>query len=225
MAVGLGQAFTDALMASLGEGVYAVDLDGKVLFLNPAGAEMLGWEPAELLGREMHAMVHAHAADEPCPCRLAFAVGEPVRRDDDTFVARGGRAIPVGWTATPMVTHEGITGAVVAFRDVSEARAAERSRRAEAQRNEVLLHVAGELGAELDVERLAQAVTDAGVMLTRANVGAFFYDLADDEGGDTYTRFTLSGVPREAFAHLPVPRATPVFGPTFNGERTVRFTT
>src|SRR5258705_2070109 len=156
MAVGLGQAFTDALMASLGEGVYAVDLDGRVLFLNPAGAEMLGWEPAELVGREMHAMVHAHGPDAPCPCRLAFAMGEPVRSDDDTFVARGGRAIPVGWTATPMITDDGITGAVVAFRDVSDALAAERSLRTEAQRNEVLLHVAAEL-AELDTERLEPA--------------------------------------------------------------------
>ncbi|HEX5731572.1 MAG TPA: GAF domain-containing protein [Blastocatellia bacterium] len=76
------------------------------------------------------------------------------------------------------------------------------------------------LSAELDLKKLVQAVTDAATDLTDARFGSFFYNVFTDEGGE-YMLYTLSGVPREAFAHFPMPRATDLFGPTFRGEGTV----
>src|SRR6185312_11240843 len=75
--------------------------------------------------------------------------------------------------------------------------------------------------ANLELEPLVQAVTDAGVELSGAAFGAFFYNLVSDEG-ESYTLYTLSGVPREAFEKFPMPRNTAVFGPTFRGEGIVR---
>jgi signal transduction histidine kinase/ActR/RegA family two-component response regulator len=66
-----------------------------------------------------------------------------------------------------------------------------------------------------------QAVTDAATELTGARFGSFFYNVLNEEGA-SYTLYTLSGVPREAFAHFPMPRATDLFGPTFRGEGVVR---
>ena len=77
------------------------------------------------------------------------------------------------------------------------------------------------LSAELDQERLVQAVTDAATELTGARFGSFFYNVLDERGG-SYMLYTLSGVPREAFANFPMPRATALFGPTFRGEKTIR---
>lgn len=74
--------------------------------------------------------------------------------------------------------------------------------------------------AELDQDKLVQAITDAATELTRARFGSFFYNVYKDEGG-SYLLYTLSGVPREAFAHFPMPRATDLFGPTFRGEGTI----
>lgn len=96
----LGQAFTDAVMESLGEAVYAVDEDGRLLSLNPAGEQLLGWKARELLGRDFHAVVHRHGADEPCPCRAVTAGGDVKHRDVDRFVTKAGREISVAWTAT-----------------------------------------------------------------------------------------------------------------------------
>ncbi|MFP5264045.1 MAG: GAF domain-containing protein [Blastocatellia bacterium] len=76
------------------------------------------------------------------------------------------------------------------------------------------------LSAELDLQRLVQAVTDAATELTGAHFGSFFYNVYTEQGGE-YMLYTLSGVPREAFAHFPMPRATDLFGPTFRGEGTV----
>ncbi|MEV6620985.1 SpoIIE family protein phosphatase [Amycolatopsis sp. NPDC051106] len=85
-----------------------------------------------------------------------------------------------------------------------------------------LLHSVGrELTAQLDVDRLVQKATDAATKATGAEFGAFFYNLVD-ELGESYTLYTISGVPREAFSRFPMPRNTAVFGPTFDGVGTVR---
>src|SRR5262245_2823271 len=55
--------FTRAITASLGEGLYSVDRDGRVTSLNPAGEALLGWSEAELLGKSVHDAVHFQRAD------------------------------------------------------------------------------------------------------------------------------------------------------------------
>jgi PAS domain S-box-containing protein len=94
----------------------------------------------------------------------------------------------------------------------------ERELRTEA---ETLNDVARMLGAELDLERLVQVVTDAGTRLTNAAFGAFFYNRTSDDG-ESYVLYTLSGVPRESFESFPMPRNTSLFGPTFRGEGPIR---
>ena len=78
------------------------------------------------------------------------------------------------------------------------------------------------ISGELDQKNLVQAVTDAATELTGAEFGAFFYNVLNEDGA-LMMLYALSGVPREAFAHFPMPRATDIFGPTFLGQGTVRF--
>ena len=66
-----------------------------------------------------------------------------------------------------------------------------------------------------------QFVTDTATQLSGAAFGAFFYNVVSGSC-ESYMLYTLSGVPREAFAHFPMPRATDLFGPTFRGEGVVR---
>jgi signal transduction histidine kinase/ActR/RegA family two-component response regulator len=86
---------------------------------------------------------------------------------------------------------------------------------------ETIYRIGQLLSAELDQQKLVQAVTDAATELTGAHFGSFFYNVYDGQGG-SYMLYTLSGVPREAFASFPMPRATDLFGPTFRGEGTIR---
>jgi PAS domain S-box-containing protein len=86
---------------------------------------------------------------------------------------------------------------------------------------EMLNQIGRALSAELDLEKLVQMITDAGTKLTGAKFGAFFYNILD-ASGESYMLYTLSGVPREAFARYPMPRNTHVFAPTFRGEGVVR---
>ena len=86
---------------------------------------------------------------------------------------------------------------------------------------EVINQIGHSLTAELNLEKLLQFVTDACCELTGAEFGAFFYNVINDKG-ETYVLYTISGVPREAFEHFPMPRNTPIFAPTFSGEAVVR---
>jgi PAS domain S-box-containing protein len=91
----------------------------------------------------------------------------------------------------------------------------------EARTLEVLNRTGVAIGAELDLERLVQIVTDAGVELSGAEFGAFFYNVLRPDG-EAYTLYSLSGAPREAFARFPMPRNTAIFEPTFRGTGPVR---
>jgi PAS domain S-box-containing protein len=84
-----------------------------------------------------------------------------------------------------------------------------------------LHRIGSELASELTLERIVQLATDEATALTGAQFGAFFYNVVNEQG-EAYTLYTLSGVPREAFAKFPMPRNTAIFGPTFNGTSIVR---
>jgi signal transduction histidine kinase/CheY-like chemotaxis protein len=103
----------------------------------------------------------------------------------------------------------------------AERRRVERELQEQTEVVETIYRIGQLLSAELDQEKLVQAVTDAATELTGAHFGSFFYNVLNDEGA-SYMLYTLSGVPREAFARFPMPRATELFGPTFRGEGTIR---
>ncbi|MBV8708264.1 MAG: GAF domain-containing protein [Acidobacteriaceae bacterium] len=96
------------------------------------------------------------------------------------------------------------------------------AREREARRTAELLNQVGPLlAAELDTQQLAQKITDLATQLTGAQFGALFHNVRNEQG-ESYTLYTLSGVPREAFANFPMPRNTMIFGPTFRGEGVIR---
>ncbi len=91
----------------------------------------------------------------------------------------------------------------------------------EAQILEILNRVGTTVAAEINLERAVQVVTDTATELSGAAFGSFFYNVIDTKG-ESYTLYSLSGVPREAFSKFPMPRNTAVFAPTFNGEGIMR---
>jgi signal transduction histidine kinase len=93
--------------------------------------------------------------------------------------------------------------------------------RRDREEQEAMTRIGRVLAAELDLERLVQALTDEATAVTGAEFGAYFYNVVRPNQ-ESYTLYTLSGVPREAFAGFPMPRNTAVFGPTFRGEGVIR---
>ncbi|MBG6072368.1 MULTISPECIES: PAS domain-containing sensor histidine kinase [unclassified Polaromonas] len=132
---GLGQAALRDMLAQLlestGEGIYGIDLDGRCTFINRAGAELLGYAPAELLGRNMHAVAHhshadgAHYPEQQCPIFKAFREGLPCRIDSELFWRKNGSGLAVEYSSYPVIENGAVQGAVITFTDVSARRQTE----------------------------------------------------------------------------------------------------
>ncbi|HEX2608082.1 MAG TPA: PAS domain S-box protein, partial [Flavisolibacter sp.] len=87
---------------------------------------------------------------------------------------------------------------------------------------ELLLETGKAINSEIELEALVQRITDIGTELTKAQFGAFFYNVIN-ESGEKYVLYTISGVSREAFSKFPMPRNTAIFHPTFAGLGTIRY--
>jgi PAS domain S-box-containing protein len=115
-----------AITTSVADALYVVDPDERILYTNPAGLAILGYDDyTELLGRVSHDTIHYVRPDgspfpaEDCPLLEPKRRGRTVRVEDDHFVRRDGSFVPVAYSSAP-VQLEGGTGAVVAFRDITE---------------------------------------------------------------------------------------------------------
>jgi PAS domain S-box-containing protein len=124
-------AVLDALLQATDQGVYALDGSGVCLFINSAGAEALGYQPAELIGQVAHDLFHHSRPDgTPYPvaeCRglEAMRLGHDVWREDEVFWRHDGAPLPVEYTVVPLRAAGESVYAVVTFRDISRRRLAE----------------------------------------------------------------------------------------------------
>jgi PAS domain S-box-containing protein len=119
------------MLASTGEGVFGVDLEGLCVFINPAGARMIGLEPKQVLGQNMHVLTHhshgdgAHYPINDCPIYNAFRQGQPCRIDSEVFWRADGHSFPVEYSSYPVFDQGQVRGAVVTFVDITERKRAE----------------------------------------------------------------------------------------------------
>ena len=214
-------------LASIGDAVITVDNDCSVSFLNPVAEELTGWSTSEAVGRPIYEVLHLvdQSSRQATSNPIEGALAEGARQElpnHTVLVRRDGREIPVEDSAAPIKNPAGkIIGAVMVFHDVTERRQKEHELQEEYAITEQLHEVATSISTELDLAKVVRIITDAGTRMTRAQFGAFFYNVLDEQGG-SYTLYALSGVPRSNFEKFPMPRATEMFGPTFRGEGVIR---
>lgn len=119
------------LLSSVGDGIYSINSEGLATFVNPAGARMLGWEPQDMIGKNIHRIHHHTHADgshypvEECPIYKAVRDGVVHEGRQEVFWRRDGSSFPVEFTSTPVISDGRIVGAVVVFRDITERRSTE----------------------------------------------------------------------------------------------------
>jgi diguanylate cyclase (GGDEF)-like protein/PAS domain S-box-containing protein len=118
-------AFVRTMAASVGEGLYAIDRDGRLTFMNPAASEILGWRPEDLASGPAERRFAGEAAAGPAS--RAMRQGSRIAAHAE-LVARDGRRVPVDFVASPLLLDGGAGGAVVVFRDISERLLAEQAR-------------------------------------------------------------------------------------------------
>jgi PAS domain S-box-containing protein len=190
-----------------------------ISYMNPAAELLTGYKLAEVRGAPLHNFVHhtrpdgSHYPLQECPIDRA-APQNMQESGQEVFVHKDGTLYAVTFTASPIRRYGEVVGTVIEVQDARPQQEQEREREALHQIGLLILQ-------ELDHEKIVQAVTDTATKLTGAQFGAFFYNVRD-EAGESYTLYTISGVPKEHFTKFPLPRNTHLFGPTFRGEGTIR---
>jgi len=116
------------ILDSAGEGIFGVDLEGKVGFINPAANRMLGYGPDELIGQAVHEKIH-HSHEngssypkEECPMYLTYVDGVNQHVSDEVLWRKDGSPFPVEYTSMPIKKDGRVVGAVVSFMDIAERR-------------------------------------------------------------------------------------------------------
>jgi len=140
-------------MANLGEGMYTVDRQGLVTFVNPEAERLFGWTAAELLGKRMHDVTHHHYPDgrpfpiEECSGFRVLHEGRVLRDFEDTFIRKDGTFFPVAYSASPLKGADGqVAGLVVVFQDITERKLHEQALLdADRRKDEFLAMLAHEL--------------------------------------------------------------------------------
>jgi two-component system, OmpR family, sensor histidine kinase VicK len=165
---------SDSILESVGDGIFGTDLNGNITVVNPAAAQMLGYKAAEMLGRNMHELIHHAQADgspypaEDSPIRNSLSHRDTVRVANEVFWRKDGTSFPVEYVARPQIDSntndkgEGkAVGVVVAFTDTTERRALDR------MKDEFISTVSHELRTPLTSLRGALGLLAGGALTTR----------------------------------------------------------
>ena len=124
--------FRSVVMDNMAEGLYVLDRDDRLTFMNAAASKILGWTTEELRGRRIHEVIHFQHADgsafpeADCDVRKVYANARAVRVNDDAFTRRDGSIVAVAYSAAPLLNGTTVRGVVVVFRDITEERAERR---------------------------------------------------------------------------------------------------
>ena len=201
-----------------------LDRDLRYRRMNAALGAINGVDPGDAIGRTLHEVLPRLAPSLEPFYRRVLETGEPLRNVE----VAGPRPTDPGSEGHYLVNYfpvrleDGeVLGVGLVALDVTEQHIVEESQREDARVVEALHRIGRSLASELDQTRIVQEVTDAATALTGAQFGAFFYNVIGEQG-ESYTLYTISGVPREAFSRFPAPRNTPIFEPTFHGAGVVR---
>ncbi len=182
------------ILSSVGEGVYGVDSDGTIQFVNPAALDLLGYSHAsELVGQNAFDAFH-YADEDGLPMQrtasylnLCYTNGSEVSSWQTRFWSSNKRGIPVECNIHPLKMESELNGSVVAFRDISARRALEEELRWQAEHDSLTkLYNRGWFEAQLEQECSKVRRTGQTAMLLFIDLDRFKYinDTAGHAAGD-----------------------------------------
>ena len=121
----------ERILASAGEGIFGLDLEGKTTFVNPAGAKSLGYTVDELIGKPMLTLTHRATPEgtvlpgEESPLYTALKDGTVYQGDNEVLWRKDNTSFPIEYTSTPIREEDRLIGTVVTFQDITERKRAQ----------------------------------------------------------------------------------------------------
>ncbi|MFC1866686.1 transporter substrate-binding domain-containing protein [Thermodesulfobacteriota bacterium] len=133
------------LLNSVDEGIFGVDTEGRVNFVNASAVSILGYSEGELVGEQVHQLIHHSHADgtpyplEDCPMLRSYTEGISHHMDDEVLWRKDGVHFPVEYSGTPIVKGGTNVGAVLTFKDITERKNAEEAIKESEERIKTIL--------------------------------------------------------------------------------------
>jgi formate hydrogenlyase transcriptional activator len=156
------------ILDSASEAICGCDSEGTCLFSNPSAARMLGYDdPAELIGKNMHALEHHTRKDgtpypiEECPIYIGFKKNENVHGDDEVYWRKDGTSFPVEFWSHIIIREGKTLGAVITFIDITERKQAEEALRKSEEKNRILLQINNAIITNLTQQALLHSISEA----------------------------------------------------------------
>jgi two-component system cell cycle sensor histidine kinase/response regulator CckA len=166
------------IINSTSDGIYGLNMDGKVTFINSAGARMLGWDQKELVGKSSdafwpHSMLDdASLPEQECGSYIMSTrstKGIACTSEIGTFRKKDGTCFSAEYTSAPIYDNQLFSGRVVTFRDITRSLHDEQEKEKlenqfrQAQKMEVIGHLAG--GIAHDFNNILTAIIGYGNLL------------------------------------------------------------
>jgi PAS domain S-box-containing protein len=217
------RAHLAAIIASSEDAIVSKTLEGIVTSWNGAAERLFGFTAEEMIGQPILRIIPPELQHEEVDILTRIRAGKRIERYETVRVHKHGHRLDISLTISPVYDVTGrIVGAAKIAHDITARRRAERVAQEEAAALETLNRVGQAVAEQLDLERIAQIVTDAATKLAGAELGAFFYNVTGEGERESHWLYALSGAPAEAAASFPFPRDRGTFEAIFRDRAIVR---
>lgn len=214
----LARFWLAAIIESADDAIVSKTLDGVITSWNAGAQRIFGYTAEEVLGKHIGILIPEDHIDEEPTILARLKAGKRIEHYETVRRRKDGSLVEISLTVSPVRDASGkIIGASKIARDISERKRAEEALAEQAEVIDTVNRLGMTLAGELELDKVVEAVTEAATDITEARFGAFFYNVANEQG-ESYLLSAIVGVSRETFAHLPMPRVTDIFAPTFKGQ-------
>ncbi len=141
------EALIRRIADSISEGLYAVDADGKVIFMNAEAEKILGWRFNEISGRNIRQLIHYERHDGSSISLhdsieyKSLTSGRCIESSEELFIDKSGERINIAMSVSPLFTGSEVSGNVVIFRNIHNQKSIENNLIQRASRMRELLEI------------------------------------------------------------------------------------
>lgn len=121
----------EMILTSTGDGIFGLDVNGRITFINPAAMRLLGITSKDARGKHVSEVIHNVNSDgTPAPGSFTtidptYRNGKVINSQDTCFMRSDSSIFPVEFKAYPIIENDIIIGAVVSFNDITARKRAE----------------------------------------------------------------------------------------------------